>query len=124
MPVLMIQFGDMTPVDKMEEDEEGRSCPLATRNPEVNEENRNRAVEDYDYRDPADDGGFVETEVCGNCSYYNLTEDMMECVGDESGDTGYCQKLKFVCSGDMTCDKWEAGGPMKADVMDMPREAF
>lgn len=124
MPVLMIQFGDMTPVDKMEEDDEGRSCPLATRNAEVNEENRERAVEEHSYRDPASDGGYLETEVCGNCSYYNLTEDMQECIGDESGDTGYCQKLKFVCSSSMTCDKWEAGGPMKSDVLSAPRDAF
>lgn len=124
MPTLTIHFGEMTPVDQMEETESGKKCPLATRNAEVNDENRQEAVDMHAYRDPADDGGFVASEVCGNCAYYNQTEDMMECIGDESGDTGYCQKLKFVCAAPNTCDEWEGGGPMKSEVLSQPREAF
>jgi len=42
---LVISLGGM-PVDKMEQDDEGKTCPLATTDPEVNEENKQKAVEE------------------------------------------------------------------------------
>ena len=102
-----------TPVDEMEE---GTSCPRATRDPELNAENKQEAIDEYGYRDPADDGGFRLTNICGNCGAYNQTEDMLECIGDESGDLGYCQLLKFVCAKEHTCDKWVGGGPITSYV--------
>ena len=116
MPAITIVFGEMTPVDKMEENEDGKSCPLPTQDPELNAMNKEKAVETADYRDPADSGAFRLTEVCGNCAAYNQTEDMLECIGDESGDLGYCQLLKFVCSADHTCDKWAEGGPITSEI--------
>ena len=118
MPSITIMFGEMTPVDKMEENEEGRSCPTPTQDPDLNARNKEEAMDTSGYRDPADSGAFKLTDVCGNCAAYNQTEDMLECIGDESGDLGYCQMLKFVCSSDHTCDKWVTGGPITSELDD------
>lgn len=118
MPSITIMFGEMTPVDKMEENEEGRSCPIPTQDPDLNARNKEEAMDTSGYRDSADSGAFKLTDVCGNCAAYNQTEDMLECIGDESGDLGYCQMLKFVCSSDHTCDKWVTGGPITSELDD------
>ena len=118
MPSITIMFGEMTPVDKMEENEEGRSCPIPTQDPDLNARNKEEAMDTSGYRDSADSGAFNLTDVCGNCAAYNQTEDMLECIGDESGDLGYCQMLKFVCSSDHTCDKWVTGGPITSELDD------
>ena len=115
--IITLTGGNEMPVDKFEmDDDSGSSCPLATKDPEVNEENQQVAVEDASYRDPSDDGGFRVSEVCGNCKAYDQTEEMLECIGDESGDLGYCQIFKFVCESYYTCDKWVKGGPVTSDV--------
>jgi hypothetical protein len=78
---------DGIPVDKMQNgDDGGPSCPIATKDAEANMEAKEVAVEEANYRDPSVDGGFKLTEVCGNCGAYNQTEDMLECIGDDSGD--------------------------------------
>lgn len=112
------------PVDEYSKNEEGMSCPLPTQDADINEENKMVAVEDADYRDPADDGGFVASETCGNCGAYNQTEDMLECIGDESGDLGYCQIYKFVCEAGYTCNDWVDGGPITSLVQEDYRETF
>tara|TARA_R110000744_G_scaffold209657_1_gene328600 strand:+ start:2203 stop:2577 length:375 start_codon:yes stop_codon:yes gene_type:complete len=116
MPSITITFGEMTPVDKFEEDEQGNSCPVATRDADTNNANRESAVETAQYRDPSDSGGFGSTDVCGNCGAYNQTEDILDCIGTDSGEAGYCQLLKFVCSAEYVCDKWVEGGPITSDL--------
>lgn len=119
MATLVLQIlSEGTPVDKREEDEEGRSCPMPTRDPELNSENKQRAVSEASYRDPADSGAFRADEVCGNCGAFDQTEDMLECIGDTSGEKGYCQLFRFVCSADHTCDRWVSGGPITDDSFD------
>ena len=112
------------PVDEYEQNDDGVSCPLPTQDGGLNEENKMVAVEDADYRDPADDGGFVASEVCGNCGAYNQTEDMLECIGDESGELGYCQIYKFVCEPGYTCKDWVDGGPITSLSQKDYRETF
>mgnify|MGYP000492367119 FL=1 len=107
---ITITMGGM-PVDKMEESEEGKNCPIATKDAEVNEENKQVAVEEANYRDPQDDGGFKLSDVCGNCVAFNQTHDIMECMGNNP-NLGYCQMYKFMCSADHTCDSWAEGGPI------------
>jgi len=125
MPTVIIHLlGDGgIPVDKMEENDEGESCPLATQDPNVNEENKTAAVEEADYRDPSEDGGFRYDEVCGNCGAYNQTEDMLDCIGvsDDDDSLGYCQIYKFVCLSEHTCNRWIKGGPIKTDLQDQYR---
>jgi len=127
MPSITITFGEMTPIDllkPMGDDDDGPSCPVATQDEDVNEENMQEAIDEYGYRDPADDGGFRATEVCGNCASYNQTEDVLECIGDESGDVGYCQSIKFVCSKNMTCDKWVSGDPITDEMFESDGDVF
>ena len=118
MPAITIVFGEMTPVDVMSNGDDGRNCPLPTKDPELNARNKEKAIEAANYRYPADSVAFRMSEVCGNCAAYNQTEDVLECIGDESGDLGYCQLLKFVCSSDYTCDKWATGGPITSEIED------
>lgn len=118
MPAITIVFGEMTPVDIMSNGDDGRNCPLPTTDPDLNARNKDKAVETANYRDPADSGAFRLTDVCGNCAAYNQTEDVLDCIGDDSGGLGYCQLLKFVCSSDYTCDKWAAGGPITSEIED------
>lgn len=116
MPSIMISIiPDGIPVDKMQDgDDGGPSCPIATKDAEANMEAKEVAVEEANYRDPSMDGGFKLTEVCGNCGAYNQTEDMLECIGDDSGDLGYCQMYKFMCAADHVCNDWVKGGPIKS----------
>jgi hypothetical protein len=107
---ITITMGGM-PVDKMEESEEGKNCPVATQDSEVNEANKLIAVEEANYRDPQNDGGFKLSDVCGNCVAFNQTHDIMECMGNNP-NLGYCQMYKFMCSADHTCDSWAEGGPI------------
>ena len=119
MPTVMISIlPDGIPVDKMEETEEGNTCPLPTQDPELNAMNRDMAVEEHNYREPNAGVAFRSDEVCGTCSMYNQTEDMLECLGDETGNTGYCQSLKFACMKDHTCDMWAEGGPITSDLQE------
>lgn len=118
MPSITITFGEMTPVDKYEENEDGMSCPLATQDPDTNNRNREMAIEEANYRDPAEDGSFRADEVCGNCAAFNITDRIMDCIGTDSGNVGYCQLLKFSCSVEYTCDKWVEGGPITSDLED------
>ena len=88
----------------MEEEED--TCPLATRDEEVNEENKAKAVEEQDYREPNTSTAFRNDESCASCSFYDTSEDMLECIGDESGELGYCRGLDFVCYHENTCNMW------------------
>ena len=109
-------------VDKMDSDGEGPSCPEATRDPEVNDVNKMYAQDTANYHDTTEDGGFILTDHCGNCGAYNQTDDVLECIGDDSGDLGHCQVFKFVCSTENVCDEWVAGGPISANVEGSERD--
>ena len=123
MPTIQISIlPDLIPVDKYMDDDDGNSCPLPTQDADVNAENKEEAIEAANYRDPADSGAFRLTEVCGNCKAYNQTEDILECIGDDSGDLGYCQIYKFVCEATNTCADWVEGGPMTSEVQDTYRD--
>jgi len=119
MPTIQISIlPDLMPVDEYDDD----SCPLATRDQEVNEENKQTAYEEADYRDPTDGGAFRLSDVCGNCKMYDQTDDMLECIGDESGRLGYCQMYRFVCEAEYTCDNWVEGGPKTSETQQTYRD--
>jgi hypothetical protein len=124
MPVISISIiSDGIPVDKMHgSDDDGPSCPIATKDAEANMEAKEVAVEEANYRDPSEDGGFKLTEICGNCGAYNQTEDMLDCIGDDSGDLGYCQLYKFMCAADHVCNDWVKGGPIKSAASGSERD--
>ena len=117
MPTIMISIlpDGAIPVDKMSDGDNGNNCPLPTQDAELNAENREIAVDEAHYREPNSSAAFRADQVCGSCAAYNQTEDMLECIGDESRNTGYCQIWKFVCESDNTCDSWAEGGPITSD---------
>lgn len=116
MPTIQISvIPDLIPVDQYSDDDDDKSCPLPTKDAELNETNKEEAIETANYHDPADSGAFRPSEVCGNCKAYNQTEDVLDCIGDDSGDLGYCQIYKFVCKATHTCDDWVEGGPMTSE---------
>ena len=116
--IMITILPDGVPVDSMEETEEGNSCPLPTQDEELNAENREMAVEDHNYRDTSMSLTSTSDKVCGTCSAYNQTDDILECIGDDSGDLGYCQLLKFVCKSENVCDSWAEGGPITSDIQE------
>ena len=111
MPTIMISImpDGGIPVDKMEEYDEGNNCPLPTQDEELNDKNRQVCIDDANYGE-----GDPKTN-CGNCGAYNQTDEMMDCMDDDSGDIGYCQKWKFMCQSDNVCDSWVKGGPITSE---------
>ena len=119
MPTIMISIlPDGMPVDTMEESDEGSSCPLPTQDADMNMENMDMAEYEHNYREPNTSIAFRNDESCGSCGMYNQSENIMECIGDESGETGYCQLLKFVCNSQNTCDEWVEGGPITSNLQE------
>jgi hypothetical protein len=117
MPIITISIlpDGAIPVDKMSDDGDGEKCPLPTQDDELNAENRDIAVDEANYREPNTGSAFRSDQVCGSCSAYNQTEDMLDCIDDKSGNTGYCQIWKFVCMSENVCDSWAEGGPITSD---------
>jgi len=110
MPTITISIlPDGIPVDMMDDDDDGNSCPLPTQDADINTENKDVAVSEYNYK------AAVTDDECGNCGMYNQTETILECIGDDTGDVGYCQLLKFCCSSENTCSEWVEGGPITSD---------
>lgn len=109
---------DGMPVDKMQDDDEGNTCPLPTQDEDLNAENKMIAMDEYGYREPNDSVAFRNDESCGFCGMYNQTSDMQNCINDDSGETGYCQLLKFVCNNENTCNEWVEGGPITSDTQE------
>jgi len=111
------------PVDEYEEES---SCPLPTQDEDLNDENRQVAVEEANYRGPNTGVAFRSDQVCGNCAAFNQTDDILECIGldddMEEPPLGYCQIFKFVCQAEHTCDSWAEGGPMVSEMQEKYRD--
>jgi hypothetical protein len=90
----------------------GEHCPLATQDQVTNEENKQFAYEEADYRDPTETGEAATSDLCGNCGAYDQTPEMLQCIGDDSGELGYCQIFRFCCMAEHTCNRWVTGGPI------------
>ena len=115
------------------------ACPEATQNLELNLENRQKAIDTkmYGPANPQLDmqGGndrfwqqyaqkfndSVENVMkmrCGNCSFFDRSPDILDCIekgiGDqadpemavEAGELGYCQALDFKCASMRVCIVW------------------
>lgn len=94
------------PVDDMKD-----ACPIATQDVDTNEENQRYAIKDHQYG-PA----INPEESCKVCAAFNISPEMQQCMKDESGEVGYCQMLKFMCSASNSCSDFAPGGPI--DGMD------
>ena len=67
---LVISLGGME-VDKMDKNEEGNNCPLATQDPEVNAKNKEKAIEEAKESQKSDDVATLNaaTEKLTQASY-------------------------------------------------------
>jgi len=64
MTTIMISvLPDGMPVDKMESDDDGKSCPLPTQDEDLNQENKDIAIAEYEYGDAMTDPS-AETVGC------------------------------------------------------------
>ncbi len=126
MPTIMISIlgSKELPVDEMEEDEEGESCPIATQDERVNAENKQVAIDEANYREQNSGAAFRVTKQCGNCAAYNITEEVRDCIGEDVEDMGYCQIYKFVCGEYNVCDDWASGGPLTNERFSTKGDVF
>tara|TARA_R100001015_G_C4611526_1_gene166933 strand:- start:846 stop:1289 length:444 start_codon:yes stop_codon:yes gene_type:complete len=107
------------------------SCPMATRDLELNTKNRNEAIHSkhiqYGPLNLSDESYWVRAaehwnttpEVaknsnCSNCIAFDISPRMRDCMPLE-GDLGYCWMHDFKCHKDRTCYTWAAGGPITED---------
>ena len=122
----------------------GKSCPTATKDVDENIENRNWNIDNHGYgplNPDVPDPGFwekkaelwnsdietVKTALCGNCSAFDQTDKIIDCIIEginetmaadpydvqERANLGYCQLFKFKCAAARTCDAWLHGGPIR-----------
>lgn len=102
------EIQDGMPIDRMvNADGDDGSCPVATQDPQENEDSKRVAMKEHNYSPAAN-----SNSSCGVCAYFNTSPEMQKCMDDDTGDVGYCQLLKFMCSADMTCSSFEPGGPI------------
>lgn len=133
--------------------EDGDACPVATYDLTINLQNRGKAIKKADYgpmnpnkpnedywrkmaskwdTDPED----AKSMLCGNCSAFNQTQKMMDCIEEglakdrsedameviDAGDLGFCEVFDFKCASKRTCAAWIAGGPVTDEEDDMDEE--
>jgi len=115
----------------------GVKCPAATQDLELNTRNRDNAIQadyiqygplnvdepgDYwekiaDHWDTTEEA--AEQSLCGNCSAFDISPRMKECMpgetSDEDGELGYCHMHHFKCHSARTCYTWAKGGPIEGD---------
>ena len=112
-----------------------KECPPATHDVDLNTKNRDSTVKNHNYGplntdEPGDywekvadkwntSVEAVRTSLCGNCTAFDVSPRMLECmpgeVSDESGVLGYCWMHHFKCHSARSCNTWAKGGPIKDD---------
>ena len=119
----------------------GDSCPLATKDLELNTKNRNKAIRskwiqygplnlsDTDYWRRVAKHWNTTTAVakdsrCANCIAFDISPRMIDCMSagqpseqieDAEGYLGYCWMHHFKCHSARSCYTWAAGGPISTD---------
>ena len=113
------------------------SCPLATKDIELNTKNRDFTQDKYNYgplnidepgdywEDVADEWDTTveaaKKSLCGNCVAFDISPRMEDCmpgsVSDDAdgGRLGYCWMHHFKCHSLRTCHTWAKGGPIDED---------
>ncbi len=106
------------------------TCPEATQNPALNQQNQQRTIQQFGYGPEDPDAPNVEfwkdkagrfhlpialasLRRCGNCGAYDVSAEMIQCGGaSQDGMFGYCRGHHFSCSAYRVCDTWSPGGPV------------
>lgn len=113
------------------------SCPVPTKNLQVNTNNRNRAIkadfieygplnvdEPADYWQDLADHWKTTVEAakqsnCSSCVAFDIAPRMLDCmpgeISDEDGKLGYCWMHHFKCHSARSCYTWAKGGPITED---------
>ena len=119
-----------------------KSCPTATKNIQVNTDNRQHTIDSFDYgpMNPSDrnywkriaDRWKTTPDVamqsrCGNCVAFDISPRMLDCIKagsvsekidpmeEELGILGYCWMHHFKCHSARTCVTWAGGGAISKD---------
>ena len=123
---------------------EGDACPIETQDSAANLTNRQKAIEvaNYGPLDPSEPNteywqaaadrwevtiDEVQTARCGNCSAFNITTQMQECIAEgvggseteaviDAGALGFCEVFDFKCAAARRCDGWIVGGPITDEL--------
>lgn len=127
----------MKHVKLFEQFEEATSCPVPTKNLEVNTKNRNRAIEadfiEYGPLNVDEPAGYwdhladhwntsveaAKKSICGNCVAFDISARILDCMPGETSDNdgvlGYCWMHHFKCHSARSCYTWAKGGPIDTD---------
>jgi len=121
-PTLQDLIARMTEIDEAED----KSCPLPTQDLELNHIQYGPLNIDYpgdfweeiaEFWDTTEEA--AENSLCGNCSAFDISPRMLECMpgetSDDDGVLGYCWMHKFKCHSARTCRTWAKGGPIETD---------
>jgi hypothetical protein len=112
-----------------------QSCPLATKDLELNTKNRDATLKNFNYGplnvdEPGDYwkdiGKYWKTTEeaakesnCGVCVAFDISPRMDDCMpgitSDEHGVLGYCWMHHFKCHSARSCHTWAKGGPIEKD---------
>ncbi len=115
--------------------EEKLACPRAAGDLEINTENRDRTIKQFNYgplnvdvpgdywKDIAEYWDTTEEAAkasnCGVCVAFDISERMKDCLPgdtfDEDGELGYCWMHHFKCHSARSCHTWAKGGPIKKE---------
>ena len=110
-------------------------CPKPTQDLELNNKNRNAAIqaehiqygplnlEDEEYWVRAAEHWNTASDIakksrCSNCVAFDVSPRMKECMPgsvQEDGQLGYCWMHHFKCHSARSCYTWAAGGPIDDD---------
>ena len=113
------------------------SCPLATKDIQVNTKNRDATLKNFNYgplnvEEPGDYWKDIakywktteeaaKSSLCGNCVAFDISPRMEECMPGsvsqdaDGGRLGYCWMHHFKCHSARACRTWAKGGPIKSD---------
>ena len=129
MSVIRIEI-DMNSIEDMipgfgDGDDDNFVCPVSTQDADLNDKNRQVAVDERHYGAPSAEK--TEKEMrCGTCANFNLRSALLNCISEGLGlkeGSGYCDELHFVASMENVCDLWSAGSPTTdGDLDDYPSD--
>jgi hypothetical protein len=96
-------------------------CPKSTKDKELNDNNKKKITETHQYGLPTKDAK-EKGQNCGNCVAFDISSRMKDCMGNDSGEVGYCWMHHFMCSGQKWCDTWVKGGPITEDSVSYEKQ--
>lgn len=91
------------------------SCPLATKDSDLNSANKKKTAISNEYGLPTEEAKEKE-QSCANCVAFDISERMKDCMGNFNGEVGYCWMHDFMCSGKKWCNTWLGNKPITSNI--------